>query len=259
MESKKSIFQTNLLESEEKKATNSSSLFPREEYERVISRLNELEQSNPTKTKEDHRLLQKYEILEVTIEGTTVQKLQKKGTQLRFVCAEDVFDVFLAIHRTIGYGGRTNIYKATKEKYANISCNQITRFLQYCEKCQLKKSSVQKGVVVKPIVSNSMNSRAQLPLTTLHNSQMDCAMFSGRKTRASILELAGHLFISAVNIPEEIMEGMETEKQLAEALCLVNEENQNVEQGRSAESCAINCNSRVVAGLRGGGGGGGGS
>ncbi|XP_068200601.1 KRAB-A domain-containing protein 2-like [Palaemon carinicauda] len=52
-----------------------------------------------------------------------------------------------------------------------------------------------------------------------------------------------HLGISAVNIPEEIMEGMETEKQLAEALCLVNEEDQNVEQGRSAESCAINCNS----------------
>ncbi|XP_068227685.1 SCAN domain-containing protein 3-like [Palaemon carinicauda] len=52
-----------------------------------------------------------------------------------------------------------------------------------------------------------------------------------------------HLGISTVNIPEEIMEGMETEEQLAEALCLVNEEDQNIEQGRIAESCAINCNS----------------
>ena len=158
MESKKSIFQTNLLESEEKKDTNSSSLLLREEYERVISRLNELKQSNPTKTKQDYRLLQKYEILEVTIEGTTVQKLQKKGTQLRFVCAEDVFDVLLAIHRTIGHGGRTSMCKATKEKYANISRDQITLFLQYSEECQLKKSSVRKCVVVKPIVSNRMNS-----------------------------------------------------------------------------------------------------
>ncbi|XP_068240285.1 uncharacterized protein [Palaemon carinicauda] len=102
-------------ESEEKKATNSSSLFPREEYEPVTSRLNKLKQSNPSKAKHDYRLLQKYEILEVTIKGTTVQKLQKKGTQLRF----------------------------------------------YCEECQLKKSSVRKCVVVKSIVSNSMNSRAQ--------------------------------------------------------------------------------------------------
>ena len=59
MESKKSIFQTKLLESEEKKATNSSSLLLREEYKRVISRLNELKQSNPTTTKQDYRLLQK--------------------------------------------------------------------------------------------------------------------------------------------------------------------------------------------------------
>ncbi|XP_068236950.1 KRAB-A domain-containing protein 2-like [Palaemon carinicauda] len=151
-----------LLKSEENKATNSSSLFPREEYDRVISRLNERKQSNPTNTKKDYRLLQKYELLEVTIKGTTVQKLQKKGTQLRFVCAEDVFDVLLAIHHTIGPEGRTSMCKATKEKYANTSRDQILLFLQYCEECRLKKSSVRKCVVVKPIVLNSMNCRAQV-------------------------------------------------------------------------------------------------
>ncbi|XP_063591875.1 KRAB-A domain-containing protein 2-like [Penaeus indicus] len=46
------------------------------------------------------------EILEVTVESITVKKLQKKGTQLRFVCAEDVFDVIEAIHRASGHGGR---------------------------------------------------------------------------------------------------------------------------------------------------------
>ena len=90
-----------------------------------------------------------------------MQQLQKKGTQLRFICAEDVFDVLLANHRTIGHGGRTGMCKATREKYANISRAQIT-FLQLCEECQLKKSSVRKSVIVKPIVSNSMNSRAQV-------------------------------------------------------------------------------------------------
>ncbi|XP_068250814.1 KRAB-A domain-containing protein 2-like [Palaemon carinicauda] len=169
MESKKSIFQTKILESEEKKATNSLSLFPREEYEQVISRLNELKQYNPTKTKLDYRLLQKYEILEVTIEGTTVQKLQKKDTQLRFICAEDVFDVLVAIHRIMGLGGRTSMCKATKEKYANISRDQITLFFQYCEECQLKKSSVRKCVVVKPIVSKSMNSRALVDLIDMQS------------------------------------------------------------------------------------------
>ena len=133
MESKKSVFHTKLLEAEDKKATNCSSLIHREDYERIISRLKELKQANPTKTKQDYRLLQKFELLEVTIEGTTVQQLQKKGTQLRFICAEDVFDVLLANHRTIGHGGRTGMCKATREKYANISRAQITLFLQLCE------------------------------------------------------------------------------------------------------------------------------
>ena len=35
-------------------------------------------------------------------------------------------------------------------------------FYHNSEECQLKKSSVRKSVVVKPIVSNSMNSRAQV-------------------------------------------------------------------------------------------------
>lgn len=37
-------------------------------------------------------MLRKYEVLEVSSEGTTVQ-VQKKGTALRFMYAENVFDV----------------------------------------------------------------------------------------------------------------------------------------------------------------------
>ncbi|XP_068232033.1 KRAB-A domain-containing protein 2-like [Palaemon carinicauda] len=73
------------------------------------------------------------------------------------------------IHRTIDHGGRTSMCKATKEKYANISRDQITLFLQYCEECQVKKISVRKCVVVKPIISNSMNSRAQFDLIDMQS------------------------------------------------------------------------------------------
>ncbi|XP_068236851.1 KRAB-A domain-containing protein 2-like [Palaemon carinicauda] len=75
----------------------------------------------------------------------------------------------VAIHRTIGHGGRTSMYKATKEKYANIPRDQITLFLQYCEECQLKKSSVRKCMVLKPIVSNNRNSRAQVDLIDMQS------------------------------------------------------------------------------------------
>ncbi|MPC57657.1 KRAB-A domain-containing protein 2 [Portunus trituberculatus] len=85
--------------------------------------------------------------------------------ELRFVCAEDVFDVIDAIHRASGHGGRTIVFRETSEKYANVSRSQIELHLQFCEECHLKKSTVRKSVTVKPIVSNSMNSRAQLDVS----------------------------------------------------------------------------------------------
>ncbi|XP_064083969.1 KRAB-A domain-containing protein 2-like [Macrobrachium nipponense] len=126
--------------------------------------LDELKRVNIKKTQKDYRLLRKYEILAVTVEGITVKKLQKKETHLRLLCAEDVFDVIDAIHRASGHGGRTIVFRETSEKYANISRSQIELYLQFCEECHLKKSTVCKSVTVKPIVSkiNSMNSRAQL-------------------------------------------------------------------------------------------------
>lgn len=162
MENRKTDFYSKLVTAEEKKASNTSSLLYRNEYEQIMNRLDELKRANIKKTQKDYRLLRKYEILEVTVEGITVKKLLKKGTHLRFVCAEDVFDVIDAIHRASGHGGRTIVFRETSEKYANVSRSQIELYLQFCEACHLKKSTVRKSVTVKPIVSNSMNSRAQV-------------------------------------------------------------------------------------------------
>ena len=62
----------------------------------------------------------------------------------------------------------------------------------------------------------------------------------GRTHYEAMYGQKARLGIAAANIPEEIMAGMETEKQLAEALCLPNEEEQ---EERGAESCDIICNS----------------
>ncbi|KAK4321405.1 hypothetical protein Pmani_007775 [Petrolisthes manimaculis] len=65
----------------------------------------------------------------------------------------------------------------------------------------------------------------------------------GRTPYEAMYGEKAHLGISAVNIPEEIMEGMETEEQLAEALCLVNEEDHNVERCKCFKNEVL-CNSR---------------
>ncbi|KAI1697735.1 SCAN domain-containing protein 3-like [Ditylenchus destructor] len=69
------------------------SIMDREEYEAKLRRLIEIESDHSIKrTPADYKLRGKFDILSVNIEGTTVQKLVKKGTQLRYVCKEVVVD-----------------------------------------------------------------------------------------------------------------------------------------------------------------------
>ncbi|XP_064113585.1 uncharacterized protein LOC135220244 [Macrobrachium nipponense] len=66
----------------------------------------------------------------------------------------------------------------------------------------------------------------------------------GRTPYEAMYGEKARLGISAANIPEEIMNDMEIEEQLAAALCLPNKEDQNIEQEEiSVASCAIDCNS----------------
>lgn len=64
----------------------------------------------------------------------------------------------------------------------------------------------------------------------------------GRTPYEAMYGQKAHLGAAAANIAKEIMKSIKTEKQLAEALGLPTEKDQDMEQGeRSAESCAINC------------------
>ena len=62
--------------------------------------------------------------------------------------------------------------KEVGEKYANITREYIMIYIRLCETCQLKKSSVRKSLVVKPIISKHMNSRRQVDLIDMQ-SQLD--------------------------------------------------------------------------------------
>ena len=121
MENMRSVFYIKLTSAAVNKASNTSSLLSRKEYEQILNRLEELKLPDTKKAQKDYRLLRNCEILEVTIENIAVKKLQKKGTQLRFIRAEDVFDVIDAVHRASGHGGSNIVFKETSEKYANIS------------------------------------------------------------------------------------------------------------------------------------------
>ena len=71
----------------------------RTECESTMARLIQLEKDRSIKKEmRDYRLIKRFDVLEVTIEGQKIQKLVKKETELRFVCEEvsDKFGTYLA-------------------------------------------------------------------------------------------------------------------------------------------------------------------
>ncbi|XP_071052347.1 KRAB-A domain-containing protein 2-like [Onthophagus taurus] len=98
------------------------------------------------------------------IEKLIVPMQENDSEVIFYVTQEDLFDVLYDIHLAIGHGGRDRIIKELYKKYKNITQKHIKSFLNICEVCQQKKKSEKKGVVVKPLISQHLNSRCQVDL-----------------------------------------------------------------------------------------------
>ena len=81
----------------------------------------------------------------------------------------EIFDVIQKEHLSSGHGGRDVVQNKTSLKYANVTKQLIQMFVDLCEDCQLKKSKIRKGIVVKPIISNGMNCRCQVDLIDMQS------------------------------------------------------------------------------------------
>ena len=91
---------------------------------------------------------------------TIIEKLVKPGTTSRYATFESLFDIIKEVHEEgLKHGCRDILNKKWQTMYANISVKQIQAFVDCCEVCQVKKSRMKKGVVVKPIVTSCQAGR----------------------------------------------------------------------------------------------------
>jgi hypothetical protein len=76
------------------------------------------------------------------------------------------------VHLECGHGAAKKMHAKMDELYANVTFQQIEAYVELCESCQLKKRHCRKSVVVKPIISNHMNSRANLKINEHNQYQL---------------------------------------------------------------------------------------
>ena len=119
-------------------------------------------------TPNDYVLSKTHRVINVvTGPGSVVKSLvkidQKTGGQKRYVTAKNLFDAIHESHtQKTKHTGRLLTHKDLCLRYANITVEQVMMYLNLCETCAMTKVKAKKGVVVKPIVSSGMGSRAQV-------------------------------------------------------------------------------------------------
>lgn len=132
-------------------------------YDELIVHLKELKLKK-TKIPNDYKLIKKYDTMRVC----NVEKLVvpiNEGNQIKYyVHNEELFNILHETHLSIGHGGRSRMEHELNIKYKNITREAIMLYLNLCESCQKKGSTIKKGLVVKPIISKEMNSRCQIDL-----------------------------------------------------------------------------------------------
>jgi hypothetical protein len=74
-----------------------------------------------------------------------------------YVHNKELFDVIHKVHLSIGHGGRNSMEYEVNTKYKNITRDMIMLYLNSCESCKRKGSTVKKGLVVQSIISTEMN------------------------------------------------------------------------------------------------------
>ena len=155
VEKHRASFNENIAKMQEAVSKNSKFL-TRADHDRKVARLLALNNVEEKATLSDMNLTRSLAVLNIESNGNLVQNWVKRGTNLRLIPVEDLFDVLMFEHGVTEHGGRDIMHDKTSKKYANVTVVIIKAFLQSCLHCCLKKSRTRKNLVVKPIISPDM-------------------------------------------------------------------------------------------------------
>lgn len=150
---------------------NYTVIFTKEKYDKILNMIQGA-QFKAQKTREEYQYCRRYAA--VTINGSSKLVVPDNGVAPEnlqyYVHDTDVFDILYDVHVNCGHGGRDKLVAKLHSQYKNITREIIVMFLKCCEICQMKAKTQKKGLVIKPILSNEFNSRAQVDLIDLQSN-----------------------------------------------------------------------------------------
>ncbi len=159
MEDQREKLSTRLEEILTNRKPNSTILTP-QDYTDLICEHERIEQNGPRSSSLDYKKKRLYEVRSFS----GFKKVMKRDTNTIIIHSGEYFYVINAAHAATQHGGRDVMVNYLRVKYVNVPRLAIMAFLDLCENCQMKKKKPKKGLVVKPILSQHLNSRCQVDL-----------------------------------------------------------------------------------------------
>lgn len=143
---------------------NSFLLSP-DKYEKLINQVVTIKTSGKKKSS-DYWLLQHYDVLEHSGRKNLIFPRKNSNENiLYYISSDKLFQTLYETHIAIGHGGRDRMYKELSKTCKNVTITDIKKFLDVCVECHQKKGKDKRTPpVVKPILSNELNSRCQVDL-----------------------------------------------------------------------------------------------
>jgi len=108
-----------------------------------------------------YHVREKFELIEVA----GVRRVRRKRDQRIMAVVENFTSIIRDMHVASGHKGETKTHKKIMEHYSNITMAAVKAYIANCERCAEKsKKKCTRGVVVRPILSSSLNERGQVDL-----------------------------------------------------------------------------------------------
>ena len=143
-------------------------------YTNMVQHVNELKSGTRKKQSRDYQILKKYDVVRVgNIEKLICSMEEGNLTVKYYANISEIFDILHESHLKFGHGGRTCMVKAVNFKYKNVTSECIMMYLNLCLPCQKKAKQPRKRLVVRPMIFNDMNYRAQVDLIDIQTQQHD--------------------------------------------------------------------------------------
>jgi hypothetical protein len=125
------------------------------------------------RSEQEVSLLKTYDVVNFGSQMKLVKKSNSSENCLNkyYVPVDEIFEVILDNHLSIGHRGIRNTVNEIKKKFANITEKQVKLFIDGCDECKRKRTKPKNStkLVIQPVISNDFNARGQVDLIDMQS------------------------------------------------------------------------------------------